>query len=96
MYIVAVNTDTKTRYSMTVRDLERSPHWKAVEGNMIRDSRASEYKPFTVLAEFMSESAARKFASVIEAAYAQAGIERETVKPECDCKTVDSWAQVTV
>lgn len=90
MYTVALNTEqTSKTFSMTVRDFEKSPHWKCVneyassEGwnpVIYRDTRENDIKPFAVMAHFDSETEARKFSSVMEAAYLAAGWARETVK----------------
>ena len=83
MYSVAVNTD-KGRFSITCRDFDRSQHWHKVsrEGNpaLYHDTRHTQYyKPYTVLGEFETESLARKFKAVIEAAYIANGYTPEFI-----------------
>jgi hypothetical protein len=89
MYIVAINIDHWYRiYSLTCRDLKRSPHWATQSGDIaqtdvvwtIRDTRESEVKLFTVLFRSASETEARKFATVVEAGYELAGYVRAPVK----------------
>ena len=88
MYSVAIHTNEfDNSYSMTVRDFSRSTHWKPVETNnamadpiMMTDTREDVYKPFTVIAQFGTETEARKFSAVIESAYALAGWHRDMVK----------------
>ena len=91
MYTVALNVNDATgSFSITVRDMERSPHWlqtlapvhETVRIVQWRDTREEVRKYFTPLAQFATETAARKFAAVIEAAYAAAGYQREYVQVE--------------
>lgn len=84
MYSVAVSTNTQAKtFAMTVRDFKRSPHWQTDSKDypyVYTDSRDALYKGFAVLAEFATETEARKFAAVLESAYALANYRRETVK----------------
>ena len=90
MHTVALHTDQTTKtYSMTVRDLERSPHWQITNQfssesgwnpQIIRDTREDNIKGFTVLGQFGTERQAREFANVIAAAYTANGYVREMVK----------------
>lgn len=80
MYAVGLNTQDR-KFSMTCRDLDKSPHWKMLDGipKVIRDSRNPEFKPYTVLGEFNTESEARKFKAVVEAAYVATGYEQDYI-----------------
>ena len=83
MYIVAINVDHYNRkFSKTCRDLQRSPHWKSTGGDTwtIRDTRELVEKIFTVVYTSNSETEARKFAAVIEAAYKANGYEETLTK----------------
>lgn len=81
MYTVAINIDhTKKTFALTVRDVTRSQHWKMIDERTMRDTRESVVKPFTVLMCKNTETEARKFATVIEAAYELMGFTREMVK----------------
>lgn len=88
MYTVAINIDNANqRYSMTVRDFERSRHWQAFTRispslpTIWSDSRETDvWKPFVQLSEHATETEARKFAAVIESAYSLAGWSRDLVK----------------
>ena len=83
MYTVAININHYNRtYSLTCRDLKRSPHWQSQGGDVwsIRDTRETEVKLFTVLYTSNLEAIARKFATVVEAGYELAGYTREMVK----------------
>jgi hypothetical protein len=84
MYSVALHTNTQAKtFAMTVRDFARSKHWTTDSKDypyVYFDERDALYKGFAVLAEFATETEARKFAAVLEGAYALAGYSRETVK----------------
>ena len=82
-YAVAVNVSGShdELFSITCRDLLRSPHWVAVTEYpyVIRDSRNPQYKPYMVLGSFGNETEARKFKTVIEAAYIANGYQQEYI-----------------
>jgi hypothetical protein len=81
MYTVAININFPNKtFALTVRDVVRSQHWTMIDSRTMRDSRETVVKPFTVLMCKNSETEARKFANVIEAAYELMGFERELVK----------------
>ena len=85
MYTVAINRKPYSQlYSVTVRDLARSPHWVFMDEacTHIRDTRELHIKAFTVLVVCDTETEARKFAATIEAAYSLVGWTKETVKVE--------------
>jgi len=86
MYSVALNTNTQAKtFAMTVRDFARSNYWTTDSKDypyVYFDERDTFSKGFAVLAEFDTETEARKFAAVLEGAYALAGYRRETVKVE--------------
>ena len=79
MYVVAIENAAKGKFGITCRDLSKNPHW-VVEDSYIYDSRATVKKRFKVLREFKNETGARKFASVIEAAFISAGDTKDDVK----------------
>lgn len=82
MYTVAINTGIR-KFSVTCRDLNRSTHWHTVSnpGNpkVVHDTRNPEYKPYTIVAEFSTETEARKFKAVVEAAYLSTGYQQEYI-----------------
>ena len=81
MYTVAININfPKKTFALTVRDVTRSLHWQMIDRHTMRDTREATVKPFQVLMCKNTETEARKFANVIEAAYELMGFERETVK----------------
>ena len=81
MYTVAINIDFPNKtFALTVRDTVRSPHWQMIDSRTMRDTREATVKPFQVLMCKNTETEARKFANVIEAAYELMGFEREFVK----------------
>jgi len=81
MYTVAININfPKKTFALTVRDLARSAHWEMIDRRTMRDTREVQIKPFTVLMCKNTETEARKFANVIEAAYELMGFERDLVK----------------
>ena len=81
MYTVAININFPNKtFALTVRDVTLSPHWKMIDSRTMRDTREATIKPFQVLMCKNTETEARKFANVIEAAYELMGFERELVK----------------
>ena len=80
MYAVAVNTNER-KFSLTCRDLAKSPHWYQTmsKPHVIHDTRNPEQKLFTVMAEFATETEARKFKAVVEAAYISNGYTQEFI-----------------
>ncbi len=79
MYVVALENAVKGKFGITCRSLEKNPHW-IVDNGYIYDSRATVKKRFKILKEFKNETGARKFASVIEAAFVSAGDTKDEVK----------------
>ena len=82
MYTVALNTGIR-KFSITCRDLARSPHWHESINptpQIVYDTRNPEYKPYTVIGQFSTETEARKFKAVIEAAYVASGFSQEYIK----------------
>lgn len=82
MYTVALNTGLRN-FSITCRDLTRSSHWREgteLTPRVVYDSRNPEFKPYTVIGQFVTESEARKFKAVIEAAYVSSGYSQEYIK----------------
>lgn len=81
MYTVAININFPNKtFALTVRDVTRSPHWQMLDAHTMRDTRETAIKPFQVLMCKNTETEARKFANVIEAAYELMGFKREMVK----------------
>ena len=81
MYTVAININFPNKtFALTVRDVTRSAHWAMIDQRTMRDTREVQVKPFTVLMCKNTETEARKFANVIEAAYELMGFERDLVK----------------
>jgi hypothetical protein len=75
VYIVAVCYNSN--FSLTVRCLDRSPHFRRRAGNpnCIYDSRESTPRMFSILFEG-SQTQAEQFAHVVAAAYSLVGVER--------------------
>lgn len=81
MYTVAINTGVR-KFSITCRDLDRSTHWHQTINptpQVVYDTRNPEYKPYTVIGQFPTETEARKFKAVVEAAYLSTGYEQEFI-----------------